>query len=233
MTHDEEQGMDEEHPIVNVGNQQQDHHHHHQQQQGHHHQQQDHHHYHHQQQDHHRHQQQHHQQQQDHHRHQQQHHQQQQDHHHHHPHQGMEEEHHPIVSIGNQQQDQLHRQQHHHHSRLVELLARSLHSTLHVWHVSVDHRPKGVGAAVSHSAAGHRSQRPAPPKGHVALYVGDGQHERLVVPIAYLHHPGFQALLHRAHDEFGFRQRGGLVLPCSLSEFQRTLACIRGSASAV
>ncbi|MCO5592727.1 hypothetical protein L7F22_046730 [Adiantum nelumboides] len=64
------------------------------------------------------------------------------------------------------------------------------------------------------------------PKGHVAVYVEGGK-ERHVVPIGYLSHPQFQELLQRAESEFGFGQKGGLLLPCSLAELQRALHCIR------
>ncbi|MCO5610993.1 hypothetical protein L7F22_065241 [Adiantum nelumboides] len=64
------------------------------------------------------------------------------------------------------------------------------------------------------------------PKGHVAVYVEGGK-ERHVVPISYLSHPQFRELLERAESEFGFGQKAGLLLPCSLAELQRTLHHIR------
>ncbi|MCO5585776.1 hypothetical protein L7F22_039712 [Adiantum nelumboides] len=64
------------------------------------------------------------------------------------------------------------------------------------------------------------------PKGHVAVYVEGGK-ERQVVPIGYLSHPQFQELLEKAESEFGFGQKGGLLLPCSLAELQRALHRIR------
>ncbi|MBA0829117.1 hypothetical protein Goarm_013740, partial [Gossypium armourianum] len=49
-------------------------------------------------------------------------------------------------------------------------------------------------------------------KGHFAVYVGDEENnKRLVVPISYLKHPLFQALLNQAEQEFGFdHPLGGL-----------------------
>ncbi|CAM8987304.1 unnamed protein product [Rhodiola kirilowii] len=41
------------------------------------------------------------------------------------------------------------------------------------------------------------------PKGHVAVYVGEIQMKRFVVPVTYLNHPSFAALLKRAEEEFG------------------------------
>ncbi|XP_059311314.1 auxin-responsive protein SAUR21-like [Lycium ferocissimum] len=49
------------------------------------------------------------------------------------------------------------------------------------------------------------------PKGHFAVYV---------VPIAYLNHPSFQALLTKAEEEFGFQHpMGGLTIPCNEDAF--------------
>ncbi|XXG40244.1 hypothetical protein AAC387_Pa01g1013 [Persea americana] len=59
------------------------------------------------------------------------------------------------------------------------------------------------------------------PKGHFAVYVGDGQ-KRFIIPISYLKHPSFQDLLGRAAEEFGFdHQLGGLTIPCEEDVFIR------------
>ncbi|KAG2241897.1 hypothetical protein Bca52824_096253 [Brassica carinata] len=59
------------------------------------------------------------------------------------------------------------------------------------------------------------------PKGHVAVYVGEGlEKKRFVVPISYLNHPSFQGLLNRAEEEFGFNHPvGGLTIPCREETF--------------
>ncbi|KAI3446200.1 hypothetical protein Pfo_002865 [Paulownia fortunei] len=58
------------------------------------------------------------------------------------------------------------------------------------------------------------------PKGHLAVYVGEVQRKRYVVPISYLNHPSFQDLLHQAAEEFGFNHpMGGLTIPCSENAF--------------
>ncbi|MBA0877788.1 hypothetical protein Goshw_022875 [Gossypium schwendimanii] len=59
------------------------------------------------------------------------------------------------------------------------------------------------------------------PKGHFAVYVGDEEkNKRLVVPISYLKHPLFQALLNQAEQEFGFdHPLGGFMVPCAEDEF--------------
>ncbi|CAI0376964.1 unnamed protein product [Linum tenue] len=60
------------------------------------------------------------------------------------------------------------------------------------------------------------------PKGHVAVYVGEVEMmmKRFVVPISYLSHPTFQALLRKAEEEFGFDPpMGGLTIPCREDAF--------------
>ncbi|OVA12814.1 Auxin-induced protein [Macleaya cordata] len=58
------------------------------------------------------------------------------------------------------------------------------------------------------------------PKGHIAVYVGDRQKKRFVVPISYLNHPSFQDLLSLAEEEFGFdHPMGGLTIPCNEDNF--------------
>ncbi|KAL0422851.1 UNVERIFIED_CONTAM: Auxin-responsive protein SAUR20 [Sesamum latifolium] len=54
------------------------------------------------------------------------------------------------------------------------------------------------------------------PKGHFAVYVGESEKKRFVIPISYLNHPSFQDLLCQAEEEFGFSHpMGGLTIPCS------------------
>ncbi|KAG6762936.1 hypothetical protein POTOM_033463 [Populus tomentosa] len=58
------------------------------------------------------------------------------------------------------------------------------------------------------------------PKGHVAVYVGECQKKRFVVPISYINHPSFLALLDRSEEEFGFNHpMGGLTIPCKEDAF--------------
>ncbi|TXG64665.1 hypothetical protein EZV62_011659 [Acer yangbiense] len=53
------------------------------------------------------------------------------------------------------------------------------------------------------------------PKGHVAVYVGESQKKRFVVPISFLNKPSFQELLRKAEEEFRFHHpTGGLTIPC-------------------
>ncbi|KAL3515074.1 hypothetical protein ACH5RR_021976 [Cinchona calisaya] len=42
------------------------------------------------------------------------------------------------------------------------------------------------------------------PKGHFAVYVGESEKKRFVIPIAYMNQPAFQELLSQAKEKFGF-----------------------------
>ncbi|EYU35308.1 hypothetical protein ABFS82_06G132600 [Erythranthe guttata] len=54
------------------------------------------------------------------------------------------------------------------------------------------------------------------PKWHLAVYVGEGEKKRFVIPLSYLNHPLFQDLLFQAEEEFGFHHpMGGITIPCS------------------
>ncbi|XP_047330119.1 auxin-induced protein X15-like [Impatiens glandulifera] len=58
------------------------------------------------------------------------------------------------------------------------------------------------------------------PKGHVAVYVGESERKRYVVPVSYLNHPLFQDFLSKAEEEFGFdHPMGGLTIPCREEDF--------------
>ncbi|KAL0334642.1 UNVERIFIED_CONTAM: Auxin-induced protein X15 [Sesamum radiatum] len=54
------------------------------------------------------------------------------------------------------------------------------------------------------------------PKEHLAVYVGESERKRFVIPVSYLNHPSFQDLLFQAEEEFGFdHPMGGITIPCS------------------
>ncbi|KAL0681243.1 hypothetical protein Bca4012_048090 [Brassica carinata] len=60
----------------------------------------------------------------------------------------------------------------------------------------------------------------AAPKGFLAVYVGEMQKKRYVVPISYLSQPSFQALLRKSEEEFGFdHPMGGITIPCPEDTF--------------
>ncbi|XP_019413676.1 PREDICTED: auxin-induced protein 15A-like [Lupinus angustifolius] len=52
-------------------------------------------------------------------------------------------------------------------------------------------------------------------KGYLAVYVGENQMKRFVIPVSYLNQPSIQELLSQAEQEFGFdHPMGGLTIPC-------------------
>ncbi|KAK6945881.1 Small auxin-up RNA [Dillenia turbinata] len=52
------------------------------------------------------------------------------------------------------------------------------------------------------------------PKGYFAVYIGERERKRFVVPISYLNQPSFQELLRKAEEVFGFsHQMGGQSYP--------------------
>ncbi|KAL8051221.1 hypothetical protein ABFX02_06G132800 [Erythranthe guttata] len=54
------------------------------------------------------------------------------------------------------------------------------------------------------------------PKRHLAVYVGESETKRFVIPLSYLNNPLFQDLLSQAEEEFGFyHPMGGITIPCS------------------
>lgn len=67
------------------------------------------------------------------------------------------------------------------------------------------------------------------PKGHFAVYVGETQKKRFVVPISYLNQPSFQELLSRAEEEFGFNHpMGGLTFLCKEDAFINLISHLNG-----
>ncbi|XP_010665870.1 auxin-responsive protein SAUR21-like [Beta vulgaris subsp. vulgaris] len=71
----------------------------------------------------------------------------------------------------------------------------------------------------------HNNNQQAAPKGHLAVYVGEHEKKRYVVPLSYLSQPAFQELLKRAEEEFGFNHpMGGLTIPCKEEVFLK-LTC--------
>ncbi|KAH7517708.1 auxin-induced protein 15A [Ziziphus jujuba] len=58
------------------------------------------------------------------------------------------------------------------------------------------------------------------PKGHLAVYVGDIEKKRFVIPLSFLNQPSFHDLLSQAEEEFGFEHpMGGLTIPCREDAF--------------
>ncbi|KAJ9549434.1 hypothetical protein OSB04_021977 [Centaurea solstitialis] len=68
------------------------------------------------------------------------------------------------------------------------------------------------------------------PKGYLAVYVGEIQRKRFVVPLSYLDQPVFQDLLRRSEEEFGFNHpMGGLTIPCHEEAFVHLTSQLRSS----
>ncbi|XP_031126734.1 auxin-responsive protein SAUR21-like [Ipomoea triloba] len=66
------------------------------------------------------------------------------------------------------------------------------------------------------------------PKGHFAVYVGESEKRRFVIPVSYLKDPSFQDLLSQAEEEFGFdHPTGGLTIPCMEDTFVEVISSLR------
>ena len=63
------------------------------------------------------------------------------------------------------------------------------------------------------------------PPGFFTLYIGE-ERRRFVVPMGYLSHPVFKMLLEKSSNEFGFTQKNGLVVPCSVNAFQEMVSVV-------
>src|ERR1700733_9874085 len=67
------------------------------------------------------------------------------------------------------------------------------------------------------------------PKGYLAVYVGEFQKKRFLVPISYLNQPLFQELLQKAEEEFGFSHpMGALTIPCREDTFLNLTSLLNG-----
>ncbi|KAG6735785.1 hypothetical protein POTOM_060727 [Populus tomentosa] len=67
-------------------------------------------------------------------------------------------------------------------------------------------------------------------KGYVAVYVGEEEKKRFVIPVSHLNQPSFQELLSKAEEEFGFdHQMGGLTIPCREDIFIDLTSRLNGS----
>lgn len=63
------------------------------------------------------------------------------------------------------------------------------------------------------------------PKGYVAVYVGEDEKKRFLIPISYLNKCLFQDLLVQAEQEYGFHHPiGGLTIPCREDVFTNVIS---------
>ncbi|XP_042438683.1 auxin-responsive protein SAUR32-like [Zingiber officinale] len=69
---------------------------------------------------------------------------------------------------------------------------------------------------------------PPPPRGWMAVRVGSQgeEQQRFVVPVGYLNHPLFLALLRAAEEEYGFHHSGAITLPCHVEHFRQVQGII-------
>lgn len=65
------------------------------------------------------------------------------------------------------------------------------------------------------------------PKGHFAVYVGQEQKRRFIVPIAYLNQQWFKDLLSCSEEKFGFTHpMGGITIACTEEDFIGFSSCL-------
>ncbi|KAJ8484492.1 hypothetical protein OPV22_016977 [Ensete ventricosum] len=68
------------------------------------------------------------------------------------------------------------------------------------------------------------------PRGYVPVLVGDGEEEeaaeRFLVHVDLFNDARFAALLEMAAEEFGYRQRGVIRMPCNARHFERMVGVI-------
>ena len=65
------------------------------------------------------------------------------------------------------------------------------------------------------------------PRGCLAVYVGEIQKKRFIIPISYLNQPMFQDLLSQAEEEFGYHHpMGGLTIPCKEHIFHDVISSL-------
>ncbi|KAB2635485.1 auxin-induced protein 15A-like [Pyrus ussuriensis x Pyrus communis] len=85
---------------------------------------------------------------------------------------------------------------------------------------SVTHAKKVLRRSFSNSSRGGSYNLVDVPKGFLAVYVGENERQRFVIPVSYLNQPSLQDLLSEAEQEFGFdHPMGGLTIPCRQDTF--------------
>lgn len=96
-------------------------------------------------------------------------------------------------------------------------------SKLITWAKSLCHCSKPGSGYVRIGHEPVKEKEVAVPKGHLAVYVGqkDGDFQRVLVPVIYFNHPLFGQLLRESEEEFGFEHKGGITIPCPISDFER------------
>lgn len=61
----------------------------------------------------------------------------------------------------------------------------------------------------------------------MAVYVGEIEKRRFIIPVSYLKQPCFQYMLSQAEEEFGYEHpMGGLTIPCREDNFLDVISCL-------
>ncbi|XP_039006839.1 auxin-induced protein X15-like [Hibiscus syriacus] len=92
--------------------------------------------------------------------------------------------------------------------------------------------PRIVNAKPSLKRTLSSSETTVVPKGHFAVYVGEAEKKRFVVPISLLNNPSFQNLFSQAEEEFEFgfnHPMGALAIPCREETFVHLTCCLQNS----
>ncbi|KAK9047925.1 hypothetical protein SSX86_016565 [Deinandra increscens subsp. villosa] len=77
-----------------------------------------------------------------------------------------------------------------------------------------------LSSKTKHFSKLHSRNKLDVPKGCLAVYVGEVQKTRFVVPLSFLEYPPFQELLRQSEEEFGFdHPMGGLTIRCNEEAF--------------
>ena len=98
---------------------------------------------------------------------------------------------------------------------LLEERDRSLHIKMAIRMPRIIQAKKVLGRSFSNWSRSSSSSVDIIPKGHLAVYVGDQEKRRFVVPLSLLDQPSFQDLLRQSEEEFGYdHPMGGLTIPC-------------------
>ncbi|CAI8606903.1 unnamed protein product [Vicia faba] len=64
------------------------------------------------------------------------------------------------------------------------------------------------------------------PEGHVPVYVGE-EMQRFILNTELLNHPVFVNLLNLSAQEYGYKQKGVIRIPCRVSVFEQILEAVR------
>ncbi|KAL7595368.1 hypothetical protein Lser_V15G27589 [Lactuca serriola] len=78
------------------------------------------------------------------------------------------------------------------------------------------------GSDYARIGVGISGEKKPVPRGHLAVYFGEEEDDahRVLVPVIYFNHPFFGELLRETEKVYGFDHRGGIHVPCRISEFE-------------